>query len=214
MKRAKLFFYIFFSAIIAAIFIYYGYEVIMARINTPFIVNDILSSGQIELPLDALTLERQEILLKVEDPAFYSHHGVDFVTPGAGWTTITQNLAKHFYFDDFHQGFMKIKQTLCAWLALDAMVDKQTQLTIYINTAYFGNGAFGLNDAAATYFNKEVDELTVDEYLSLIASLISPNELNIADHTEENALRVRRIHKLLSGEYTPEGLFDITYQGA
>ena len=213
MKRGKLFFRILILAI-AAIILYYGYAVVKARINTPSIVSGILSSGQIELPLDALSMERQEILLKVEDPAFYSHHGVDFVTPGAGWTTITQNLAKHFYFDDFQQGIMKIKQTLCAWLALDALVDKRTQLTIYINTAYFGNGAFGLKDAAATYFNKEVDELTDDEYLSLLASLISPNELNIFDHAEENALRVRRIHMLLSGEYTPQGLFDITYQGA
>ena len=200
--------------IVTTIFAYYGYELVMARINTPIIVSNILSSEVIDFPLNALSFERQAALLKIEDPSFYSHRGVDFITPGAGWTTITQNLAKHFYFDNFQQGFMKIKQTLCAWLALDPLVDKQTQLTIYINTAYFGNGAVGLKDAAATYFDKEVSALTDDEFLSLIASLINPNELNIRDHPQENEQRVRRIHKLLSGEYTPTSLFDITYDGA
>ena len=216
MKRFKVrrLVWIVLTVLVAFIIVYYGYEVIAARQNTQQIVADIWASGRIELPLNELSLPRQEMLLKIEDPAFYHHHGVDFVTPGAGWTTITQSLAKRFYFEDFEQGIMKIKQTLCAWLALDPLVDKQTQLTLYINISYFGNGAYGLSDAAATYFGKRVSELTDDEFLSLIASLISPNELNIADHPQENAQRVTRIHKVLSGEYTPDGLFDITYEGA
>lgn len=174
----------------------------------------VYASGQIEITIEELSQVQKEILLKVEDPNFFTHHGVDFVTPGAGWTTITQGLAKKFYFDDFEQGFMKIKQTLCAWLALDPLVDKDTQLTLYINLMYFGNGVYGLKDAAAYYYGKSVSALTQDEYISLIACLISPNELNVAEHPQENAQRVGRIKKLLAGEYTPQGLFDITYQGA
>ncbi len=174
----------------------------------------VYASGQIEITIEELSQVQKEILLKVEDPNFFTHHGVDFVTPGAGWTTITQGLAKKFYFDDFEQGFMKIKQTLCAWLALDPLVDKDTQLTLYINLMYFGNGVYGLNDAAVYYYGKSVSALTQDEYISLIACLISPNELNVAEHPRENAQRVGRIKKLLAGEYTPQGLFDISYQGA
>lgn len=155
-----------------------------------------------------------EILLKVEDPNFYSHRGVDFKTPGAGWTTITQALAKRLYFKEFRSGIMKIKQSLCARWVLDPMVSKERQLDLFINIMYFGNGTYGLKDAAKYYFNKDIDELEEDEFIALIACLINPEQLNIKDHPQENAIRVKRIKKVLSGAYSPQGLFDITYEGA
>ncbi len=200
--------------LIAAVIVYYSVEAISARVKTPGLVEDILASENIDMDAKELSPEQKDILIKVEDPNFYGHHGVDFVTPGAGWTTITQGLAKKLYFKDFEQGLMKIKQTLCAWLALDPLADKDTQLTLYINLMYFGNGVYGLHDAAQYYYSKPVSELTEDEYISLIACLISPEELNVADHPKENAQRSARISKVLSGEYVPQGLFDITYEGA
>ena len=200
--------------IFAAAIVYYSAEVLSARTKTPDLVEEIYASGKIHMSAEELSPEQKDILILVEDPNFYGHHGVDFATPGAGWTTITQGLAKKLYFKDFEQGLMKIKQTLCAWLALDSLVDKETQLTLYINLMYFGNGVQGLKDAAQYYFGKTVSDLTADEYVSLIACLISPDELNVASHPEENAQRSARIKKMLSGEYTPQGLFDITYEGA
>ncbi len=197
-----------------AVIAYYSIEVIIARTGTQRIVDDIYRSGQIETKIDALSSRQIDILLKVEDPGFYKHHGIDFSTPGAGWTTITQGLAKKFYFSDFQQGIQKVKQTLCAWLALNPLVSKQTQLELYINIMYFGNGMYGLSDAAEFYYDKTVPSLTENEYISLIACLIDPEGLNVKDHPEENAQRTARIIKVLSGEYTPAGLFDITYEGA
>ncbi len=197
-----------------AVFSYYTVEVLIARANTPSIVNDYLESEQVKITIKDLTERQLDILLKVEDPNFYNHHGVDFKTPGAGWTTITQGLAKKFYFYNFEQGLMKIKQTLCARLALDPMVSKETQLTIFLNMMYFGNGVYGLHDAANYYFNKNVSELEEEEYICLIASLIGPKDLNIKEHPQENAQRVQRIKKVLSGAYIPQGLLDITYEGA
>ncbi len=200
--------------LIASVIVYYSVEVISARMATMKLVEEILESDNIDMDAKDLSSEQKEILIKVEDPNFYAHHGIDFATPGAGWTTITQSLAKKLYFKSFEQGLMKIKQTLCAWLALDPLVDKDIQLTLYINMMYFGNGVQGLCDAAEYYYGKAVSELTEDEYISLVACLISPEELNIADYPEENANRSARIKKVLSGEYTPQGLFDITYEGA
>ena len=197
-----------------AILLYYTVEVLIARANTPKIVNDYLESEQVEITTKDLTEKQLDILLRIEDPNFYNHHGIDFKTPGAGWTTITQALAKKFYFNNFEQGLMKIKQTLCARLALDPLVSKETQLTLFLNIMYFGNGVYGFQDAANYYFNKDVRELEDEEYISLIASLISPNELNIKEHPQENSQRVQRIKKVLSGVYAPKGLFDITYEGA
>ncbi len=199
---------------IAATIVYYSVEVIVARAGTQRTVDEIYASGRIKITADTLSSRQTEILLAVEDPNFYEHHGVDFSTPGAGWTTITQGLAKQLYFKDFHQGIKKIKQTLCAWLALDPLVNKQTQIELYINIMYFGNGVYGLYDAAQYYYGKSVPELTEGEYISLIACMIDPEGLNMKDHPEENAQRSAHIAKLLSGEYTPEGLFDITYEGA
>lgn len=203
-----------FLMLIAVIIISYSAEVISARVKTPGLVEDFFASDMVDMSADALSLEQKDILIKVEDPNFYAHYGVDFATPGAGWTTITQGLAKKLYFKNFEQGLMKIKQTLCAWLALDPLVDKDTQLTLYINLMYFGNGVYGLHDAAQYYYAKTVSELTEDEYISLIACLISPEELNVASYPMENAQRVARIRKVLSGEYAPQGLFDIKYEGA
>lgn len=202
------------SFVLAVIFTYYTVEVIIARVNTLKIVDSYFKSGQIKISAKDLSHRQLEILLKIEDPGFYHHHGVDFQTPGAGWTTITQGLAKKFYFKNFQQGLAKIKQTLCARLALDPLVDKETQITLYINIMYYGNDIYGLQDAADYYFKKAVPELDEDQYIALIACLIAPNSLNVKDHPQENYQRVQRIKKVLAGTYTPNGLFDITYEGA
>lgn len=212
--RIKRIIWLVFVLLIATAVIYYVIEVLFARADTPKIVDAYYDSGQIEMTIDDLSEKQKQILLAVEDPGFYEHPGTDFKTPGAGWTTITQGLAKKFYFKDFQQGLMKIKQTLCARFSLDPLVDKDVQLTLYINIMSFGNGITGLNDAAGYYFNKKVSDLSGDEYIALIGSLIDPKGLNIKDSPKENALRVKRIKKVLSGAFKPGGLFDITYEGA
>lgn len=200
--------------ILASIFIYYSTEVVIARAQTIEAVEYYYNSGQIKMKTGDLLPRQLEILLKVEDPSFFSHHGVDFKTPGSGWTTITQGLAKRLYFKDFRSGIMKIKQTLCARLALDPQVSKERQLNLYINIMYFGNDTYGLKDAARYYFYKDVSALEEDEFIALVACLINPEQLNIKDHPQENAVRVQRIKKVLSGAYKPQGVFDITYEGA
>jgi membrane carboxypeptidase/penicillin-binding protein len=198
-------------ATILAIVGYCAIVVVDARARTSDIAHSYYSSGSVKIKARDLSSRQLEILLKVEDPAFYTHHGVDFTTPGAGWTTITQALAKRFYFDDFQQGLMKVKQTLCAWLALDPLVSKERQLDLFMNIMYFGNDTYGLSDAARYYYGKAPGDLTDDEFISLIGSIVSPDELNAEDHPKENSERVGRIKKMLDGSYTPTGLFDIMY---
>jgi hypothetical protein len=117
-------------ATILAIVGYYTIVVVDARARTSGLADSYYSSGSVVIQARDLSSRQLEILLKVEDPSFYTHHGVDFTTPGAGWTTITQALAKRFYFDDFQQGLMKVKQTLCAWLALDPLVGGPRRSTL------------------------------------------------------------------------------------
>ena len=206
MKLKKRYILIF---ILLSILIYYSIEIIYARSHTIDTANKYLSN--IKITKQELTKRQLEIFLKIQDPNFYNHRGVDFKTPGSGWTTITQSLAKKFYFKNFKQGLPKIKQTLCARFALDSLVSKDNQITLFINMMYFGNKQYGIVDSAEYYFSEKVWDLNDDEFISLIACLISPVTLNIKDNPEGNLERVNRIKKMLSGEYKPKGLLDITY---
>jgi membrane peptidoglycan carboxypeptidase len=151
----------------------------------------------------------------VEDPHFYTHHGVDLTTPGAGITTITQALVKLIYFHPFKPGVAKLRQSLIA-LVLDGKVDKQTQLRIFVNSVYLGNcrgkQIYGFSDAAQAYFGKRFSRLTRDEYLSLVAMIVGPNGLNVLNEPARNADRVRRIKHLLAGDCRPRKNGDVLYQ--
>ncbi len=184
-------------------------EVLYARSITIEKAEEYLSASKINV--HDLSKEQLDTLIMIQDPGFYDHKGVDFSTPGNGLTTLTQSLAKQFYFTKFRQGLPKIKQTLCARYALHPLVSKEDQITIFLNIIYFGKGQIGIVDAAEYFYKKQVDQLIEDEYISLLACIIMPNTLNVEDHPLKNAERVEKIKRYLSGEYKPMGLFDITY---
>jgi len=192
------------------------FVVVKAYIETPAIISSALASNKMTLRLEDFSEEHLNDLLAVEDPGFYSHHGVDVWTPGAGYTTITQGLVKQLYFEHFTPGLSKLKQTLIA-LVLDRRVDKKTQLLLFINSVYLGNvngrDVNGFGDGAQVYFGKNFSELTRDEYLSLVAMIVAPNEYNVMKQPEQNSERVRRIKRLLAGECKPLGFRDVYYEG-
>lgn len=179
--------------------------------KTSNIVESYFKQGITEYDFNNLPAEYQDILIKVQDPGFYDHKGVDLSTPGAGWTTITQSLAKYIYFKNFKQGWRKIPQTMYARFALHPNVDKDTQLDLFINIIEFGNGTRGILSASQFYYNKRPEDLWEDEFISLIAVLNSPQFLNPKDNPEANKERVRRIKRYLSGEYVPNNVFDTEY---
>ena len=184
--------------------------------RTPGIVRE--AEATIAEPVDPSELPtgRIEDLLAVEDPAFRSHHGVDVSTPGAGWTTITQGLAKDLYFDEFRPGRLaKLEQSLAA-LVLDARTSKDRQLRLFLGRAYLGEAPTGsvngFAPAARVWLGKDVRQLDRREFLSLVAMVIGPNEYELGDHPERNAERVARIERLLAGECRPAGWRDVTYE--
>ena len=181
---------------------------------TPEIVDDYIKQGSIKYKFDDLPNEYQDILIKVQDPGFYSHRGVDFKTPGAGWTTITQSLAKFFYFKDFKAGWRKIPQTIYARFSLNPNLSKEKQLDLFINIIGFGNGKKGILAASHFYYGKKPEELLKDEFISLIGLINNPKMLNPKNNLEANKERVRKIKKYLNGEYIPKNIFDNKYEDA
>lgn len=170
---------------------------------------------EFEITAGDLTPRQLTILIMVQDPGFYNHNGVDLSTPGAGLTTITQAIVKKLFFKDFKPGVSKIRQTLIARFVADSLMSKEDQITIFINSMYFGTvdgrPAIGLEAAANAYYGRPVRMLNEDQYISLIAMIVMPSTFHIIDHPEWNRERVNRIKDLVAGRYQPKGLMDQFY---
>lgn len=147
-----------------------------------------------------LNEKRQNILVKIQDPTFFKHSGIEWPSP-LTTTTITQSLVKKLFFKKFTKGFKKIEQTLIARFVVNPNISKETQLVAFISTAYFGKNdgkqLFGFDQGAHSWFNKSLSELNDDEYLSLLAMLPGPNMFK--PNTVALRERVRRIKQVLSG---------------
>lgn len=189
-----------------------GYALWRAHKRTPAVLAE---AAKGEIVLSDVPKRRLDMLLRVEDPAFYNHQGVDFSTPGAGMTTITQGLVKRFYFAHFQKGFPKIEQSLIARFVLNPAMPKNDQLKAYLNFTYFGRNegrpVIGYADAARSYYGRELAQLNDREFLSLVAMTIAPNQLDPVRHNAANAERVRRIEAMLAGKCAPQNLRDIAY---
>lgn len=181
-----------------------------ARQATPEVL---AAAAKGELDLEDLSKRRLDMLLKVEDPGFYRHRGVDFSTPGAGMTSITQSLVKRFYFEDFQPGFAKLEQSLIARFVLDPAMSKQAQLEAYLNHSHFGavNGrrVIGFAAAARSFYGRELGDLTDRQFLSLVAMMMAPKTYDPIRQPRANAERVRRIEAMLAGRCAAHGLRDV-----
>lgn len=129
----------------------------------------------------------QDAFIAVEDNRFYEHNGID--PKGilrAVWTnlrggevaeggsTITQQLAKNAYLTQERTIKRKVQEIFLA-LQLEKQYTKQEILELYLNQIYFGQGAYGVQAAAKVYFNKNVEELNLNECAMLAGIPKSPN---------------------------------------
>ena len=187
-----------------------AWAVYAAREKTPEIFAPYRDPSKLSLTWNDLSAEQQNILLSVEDPAYFTHRGIDMRTPGAGTTTITQAIAKRLYFKKFTPGFARIEQSLIAMMVIDPAVDKATQLNTFLSVAYFGEGLIGFDAAARKFFGKSVPALDRPEYIRLVATLIGPDRTTPG--TADNEARAVRIARLIRGECKPQNNRDVTYE--
>ena len=126
------------------------------------------------LPLEQVPRPVIQAFLAAEDDAFYEHSGVDYVSIlRAAWSnlrgdrlqgasTITQQTVKQLLLSPERTYTRKIRELILA-RRLEQRFTKDEILFLYLNEIYFGSGAYGIAEAARTYFAKEVDALTVGE---------------------------------------------------
>lgn len=174
-------------------------DIIWVRLKTPSIVENLLKSEKCVLDIDKISKEKLTILLTIEDPTFYKNKGWDFSSPEAGYTTNSQGLVKIIYFNDYKPGLRKIGLLYLTRFALNPLVSKKDILCLFMNYAclgtYQGKEVIGFENASKIYFNKSFDKLTNDEFLSLAAMLIGPNEYNVIKNADKNRKRVLQIKK-------------------
>jgi monofunctional biosynthetic peptidoglycan transglycosylase len=130
------------------------------------------------------TLKRA--VLVTEDAAFFSHDGVDYdelkASIEASWTqgkdlrgasTITQQLAKNLYLSPSRNPYRKVTEWLIT-RRLEAELSKARILELYLNLVEWGDGIWGAEAAARSYFNTSAGELTPNQAALLAGSLINP----------------------------------------
>lgn len=165
----------------------------------------------------ALSRRRIAMLLRVEDPTFWTNRGIDLASPGAGLTTLSQGLGKILFFEDFEPGLAKGELMALTRFALYPEVDKQRTLTAFVASAYFGTHrgrpVRGFADASRTWFGTPLDRLGERQFLELVAMLVAPDLLKPGRDDAGRAERVERIARLLAGRCRPQGLRDVMLAG-
>lgn len=117
--------------------------------------------------------------IATEDVRFYSHPGIDFIgilralyqdvrtrSIAQGGSTITQQLAKMVFLKPERSLKRKIKEAVIS-IQIEKTYTKDEILGLYLNQAYFGTRAYGIEAAAQTYFGKSSAELTIAEAATL-----------------------------------------------
>ncbi len=160
---------------------------------------------RIFVPIQAIPKRVIDAFVSAEDKNFYTHHGVDPVSilraaitdvgrlrasrRPIGASTITQQVAKNMLLSSEVSLTRKIKEVLLA-TRIEAAMPKDRILELYLNEIYLGSGAYGVAAAALTYFDKSLDQLSLDEAAFLGGLPKAPNRYNPAHFPD--AARARR----------------------
>ena len=154
------------------------------------------------VPLQSVPAHVQAAFIAAEDARFYSHFGIDPYRMGGallanirhlsyaqGASTITQQLVKLTYLSHDKTIARKLREIGMA-IKLERMLPKDKILEYYLNTVYFGAGAYGIEAAAQTYFGISASELSLSQSALLAAVIKSPS--HYAPHINPDAAKSRR----------------------
>ena len=164
------------------------------------------SESRILLDTNEIAPIMQQAIVAIEDKRFYDHNGVDLRGIGRavwadvtnkkvvqGGSTITQQLVKNSCVTNARTISRKLKEAALAW-QLEQHWQKLRILTAYLNTIYFGNGAYGIQRAAQTYFNSTASRLTLAQAALLAGIPADPSRYDPV--TNPKAARARRLEVL------------------
>ena len=146
-------------------------------------VGKFLMENRIPIPYERIPKPLVHAFIAAEDAEFFQHKGIDYkgiaraifknLVAGRivqGGSTITQQVTKTFFLTPQRSLFRKLKEVAYAF-GLERNLTKNEILTLYLNNIYLGNGAYGVEAASESYFNKRTEELNLAE-MAMMAGLV------------------------------------------
>jgi membrane carboxypeptidase/penicillin-binding protein len=178
-----------------------------------------------------LSQSQLAILLRIEDPTFFSHRGLS-LADGQGVATISSAVARDLFLYgpplDGPKGVLQCvyravfdccrkvdlgRDTMA--LVLDASASKARQLDLYAGGVYMGRHEGrqlrGLEQGAQAYIGKPLAALDDDEMARLVALIKAPNELHPLRNRQAYERRLARVKAVLAGRCKPNGWLDTSY---
>ena len=145
----------------------------------------------------------QNAVIAIEDDSFYDHGALNFpslmraaitnLIAGEieqGGSTLTQQLVKNVLIDSPKRTFARKFQEAALAIRVERKYSKREILELYMNEAYYGNGAYGIEVAAQTYFHTRAKDLTLKQAALLAAVIRAPGTYDPVTHMD--AARARR----------------------
>ncbi len=174
------------------------------------------AQNRVVIPLQEIPERTRQVFIAAEDMRFYRHKGIDVVRLfGAvvanlkeggyaqGASTITMQLIRQSHLSTQKTIARKLEEMYLA-IQLERQMSKDDILSMYLNYIYFGNGAYGIQAAAQTYFGVDAKELSLAQAASLAASIKAPSYY--APHASEANNRSRR--RYILDTMLNEGMID------
>ena len=175
---------------------------VMSRVHASDgkLIKEFSREYRIFIPIEDIPDKVKFAFISAEDKNFYSHFGVDILgilravnknilnyfsdKRPQGASTITQQVAKNFFFSDKLALSRKIKEALLA-IKIERTLSKNRILELYLNQIYLGSGTYGIAAASNRYFSKNLNELDYAEASYLAALPKAPNNYHPKKNYDE-----------------------------
>ena len=164
---------------------------------------------RVVLPSSQIPSWIRDAAVAIEDRRFYQHHGIDGrailrasyvnLRDGSieeGGSTITQQLVKNLYTGGERTIARKLSEASLAW-QLEDRLSKEEILTRYLNTVYFGQGAYGVQAAARTFFGVDAIDLNLARSALLAGLITSPGHFDPYEYPSRANGRRRVVLRLM-----------------
>jgi len=181
--------------------------------------------GTARTPLAAVPDSLSEGVIAIEDERFYQHRGIDMEGLGRalladlyhrraleGASTISQQLIKNLYMHGDDDGWRKFEDLLLA-LKLEQRFSKPVILESYLNSVYFGHGAWGIGQASQVYFRMPSNELDLARASMLAGLPQSPSYYDL--YRNPCAARARHFNvlaQMVHDGYLTQSVADAAYR--
>ena len=203
---------------------------VMSRVHAADgkLIREFSREYRIFIPIEDIPENVKLAFIAAEDKNFYTHYGVDLMgilraainntaniftnKRPQGASTITQQVAKNFFFSDELALSRKIKEALLA-IKIESALEKNRILELYLNQIYLGSGAYGVGAASNRYFSKNLHELSISDSAYLAALPKAPNNYHPV-RNYETALNRRNwvLARMLKNDFIKQDIYELEVQ--